>query len=70
LAHDAHERFDRLRRSRMTIIEKALEQALHAAIAAKDFSRVHDAYEQGADLIAGVFAQPIGKMSRCIIVGL
>jgi hypothetical protein len=54
----------------MTIIENALEQALHAAIAAKDFSRVSDAYEQGADLIAGVFGQPIGKMSRCIIVGL
>jgi hypothetical protein len=54
----------------MTIIEKTLEQNLQAAITAKDFSQVHNAYEQGADLIAGVFGQPIGKMSWYIILGL
>jgi hypothetical protein len=69
-AHDVHEQFDRRRRSRMTSNEKALEQALRAALVVKDFSKVRDAYEQGADLIAGVFGQPIGKMSRYIIVGL
>jgi hypothetical protein len=51
----------------MTIIEKALEQTLHAALAGKDMSRVHDAYEQGADLIAGVFQQSSGKLLCCII---
>jgi hypothetical protein len=54
----------------MTTIEKALEQTLHGALAAKDVSRIRDAYEQGADLIAGVFGQSIGGMSCCIIVGL
>jgi hypothetical protein len=52
----------------MTIIEKALEQTLHGALAAKDMSRIRDVYEQGADLIAGVFGQPMGKMSWPIIV--
>jgi hypothetical protein len=51
----------------MTIVEKALEQTLHAAIAAKDLPRIRDAYERGADLIAGVFGQPMGKMSCRII---
>jgi hypothetical protein len=52
----------------MTIIEKALEQTLHSALAAKNMSRVRDAYEEGADLIAGVFQHSSGKLSRCIII--
>jgi hypothetical protein len=51
----------------MTIIEKALEQTLHGALAAKDMSRIRDVYDQGADLITGVFQQSSGKLLCCII---
>jgi hypothetical protein len=52
----------------MTIFERNLEQNLHAALAAKDMSRVCDIYEQGADLIAGVFQQSSGKPSYYFII--
>ncbi|KAH6918664.1 hypothetical protein BKA70DRAFT_24226 [Coprinopsis sp. MPI-PUGE-AT-0042] len=52
--HKALNYFDDLRRTRMTITEKALEGDLHEAIIAKDTSHITAACNQGADLIAGV----------------
>ncbi|KAH6893815.1 hypothetical protein BKA70DRAFT_816985 [Coprinopsis sp. MPI-PUGE-AT-0042] len=52
--HGALDYFDNLRRTRMTIADKALEADLHSAIRAKDESRMTAAHDQGADLIAGV----------------
>jgi hypothetical protein len=52
--HDATDKFDNIRRSRMTIAEKDAEADLHAAILEKDSRRITSAYIRGADLIAGV----------------
>ncbi|KAH6903385.1 ankyrin repeat-containing domain protein [Coprinopsis sp. MPI-PUGE-AT-0042] len=53
-ANEYLDHFDNLRRTRMTNAEKELEGDLHSAIRAKDESRMTVAYNQGADLIAGV----------------
>lgn len=52
--HGATEKFDDIRRSRMTMAEKDVEADLHAAILEKDSVRITSAYVRGADLIAGV----------------
>ncbi|KAH6906302.1 ankyrin repeat-containing domain protein [Coprinopsis sp. MPI-PUGE-AT-0042] len=53
-AHEALDYFENLRRPRMLVAEKALENDLRSAIEAKDKAAIASAYDQGADLIAGV----------------
>jgi hypothetical protein len=60
--------FDNLRRARMSIVEKALENDLHSAIRARETSRLDTAYAEGADLIAGVFQLSAGEILLCIAI--
>ncbi|KAH6905547.1 hypothetical protein BKA70DRAFT_1292624 [Coprinopsis sp. MPI-PUGE-AT-0042] len=65
-AHGSLKEFDNWRRTRMTIIEKALEVDLLYAVEARIKEGITAAYERGADLIAGAL-QSVGEIS-CYIV--